>query len=576
MDVDTPSDVARRQAEAHPSSGRTVSMMATSAHGTSRRGHSVSPMMMSSPRNTMNTGSSGRASLMSFADMLSVNRMSVMRNPPHPGGSEGKDGGPGFSFAKGLLKPSSRVLYNQLQHQESSTPDLFQKTHSHRPDEVSPADAAPPPSAELTTLDFTKPSTPADIEAAVLALTESQQQSVQRLMCSPQMLSSSPRVFDTLSRLPNLSFLILGIEGGESSAAASGQAEDTWPNLEPLMECLKNLVCLDVSNCGMQDAHLQAIARSCKGLRALDVSYSPQVSTAGLVEFLKTCTSLEELDASACPQATSDELMSAIAGNCPLLTSLYLEYDAEWVKTVSSEEAARPPAGAVLSQAGLIVLAQGCTKLQMFNLAGQQVAPSDTKSSSGAAGNTAQEPQPPAPKAAQVAGDSEDELDDDDDPTNDGGLTGLTAIAMYCQELVILDLAGCEWLTDEGLVSLSQGLKDLASLQLSGCHQLTSASLSRLHTLFPKLSTDGEAGDDQQAPQCASPSEIKDSLAPLSDISNMGPAVADVGGSGKQGAGEAGAGGQWTGLMSFLSTRTSEVMLNSCKRPTRPHRDRGY
>ena len=46
---------------------------------------------------------------------------------------------------------------------------------------------------------------------------------------------------------------------------------------------------------------MQVIASSCPGLRALDVSYSPHITAAGLGQLLGACANLEELDISACP-----------------------------------------------------------------------------------------------------------------------------------------------------------------------------------------------------------------------------------------------------------------------------------
>ena len=64
----------------------------------------------------------------------------------------------------------------------------------------------------------------------------------------------------TLGGCPCLSFLTLSLDGYQpcsSSSSGSGVDEDLWDGLPRLMAALGHVVCLDVSECRMQDCNLQ-------------------------------------------------------------------------------------------------------------------------------------------------------------------------------------------------------------------------------------------------------------------------------------------------------------------------------
>lgn len=86
---------------------------------------------------------------------------------------------------------------------------------------------------------------------------------MQRLLCSPSILCASADSLNTLAACTNLSFLILSLDApsqactGPSAQEGRGMPADLWLGLEKLMAALPHVVCLDVSNCLMQDRHLQ-------------------------------------------------------------------------------------------------------------------------------------------------------------------------------------------------------------------------------------------------------------------------------------------------------------------------------
>ena len=86
---------------------------------------------------------------------------------------------------------------------------------------------------------------------------------MQRLLCSPSILCASADSLTTLAACTNLSFLILSLDApsqactGPAAQEGRGMPADLWLGLEKLMAALPHVVCLDVSNCLMQDRHLQ-------------------------------------------------------------------------------------------------------------------------------------------------------------------------------------------------------------------------------------------------------------------------------------------------------------------------------
>ncbi len=108
-------------------------------------------------------------------------------------------------------------------------------------------------------LDLLHLDSPSAVDAAILALTVPQRQQVQRLLCNPIILSACSEALDALSSCPNLSFLMLSLDGFGTAVSpeATTTATDFWPGIMKLMSALKYVVCLDMSKCLMQDRHLQ-------------------------------------------------------------------------------------------------------------------------------------------------------------------------------------------------------------------------------------------------------------------------------------------------------------------------------
>jgi len=279
-----------------------------------------------------------------------------------------------------------------------------------------------------------------------MGLSEAKRIAVQRLLCNPEILGAGKDCFAALQQCSSLGFLILSLQGypGARTAGLFGPP-DNWPGLGDLTNCLQHLVCLDISNCLMQDSHLQAISSSCHSLRALDISYSPHVTTAGVSTLLSCCTALEELDMSTCPAAVSDELMQVVAAHCPRLTSLYMEHDEEFAANDTQRGLGLSHA-AYLTHGGLRALAAGCRELQVLSVAGQEVRSDDSQ--------------------------------DQQVPTTSG--SGLSALLVSCSQLTSLDLSLCTWVTEPELAGICAHGKVLQSLALSGAEALTDSVAQQL------------------------------------------------------------------------------------------------
>lgn len=109
----------------------------------------------------------------------------------------------------------------------------------------------------------------------------------------------------------------------------------------------------------------QVISTCCTKLRALDLSYSPHITEAGLSPLVSACSELEELDISSCPSALSDQLLATLGQCCPTLSSLYLELE--------SGSANADECSTVSSQA-LAQLVSGCTQLSVSMVLNQHLS----------------------------------------------------------------------------------------------------------------------------------------------------------------------------------------------------------
>lgn len=79
-----------------------------------------------------------------------------------------------------------------------------------------------------------------------------------------------------------------------------------------------------MTNVGVTNSGLKAVAASCPSLRVLSLWNLPFVSDEGLIEIAKRCGKLEKLDLSQCPLIT-DKALVEIARSCPGLTSVTIE-----------------------------------------------------------------------------------------------------------------------------------------------------------------------------------------------------------------------------------------------------------
>ena len=80
--------------------------------------------------------------------------------------------------------------------------------------------------------------------------------------------------------------------------------------------CLKG--CVQVT-----DAGIEALAKNCTSLTAINLEWCQQVTDAGIEAFAKNCTSLTDIDLSGCRQVT-DAGIEALAKNCTSLTDINL------------------------------------------------------------------------------------------------------------------------------------------------------------------------------------------------------------------------------------------------------------
>ena len=166
--------------------------------------------------------------------------------------------------------------------------------------------------------------TGSEVDEIIASISDKQLRGVQRLLCNPSILLASQKSLQALSQCTLLGFLILSLP---KDCESSNPAWDVML-LTQLMASLPNLVCLDLSDCSISDENLRSISEAtcASQLRALDLSFSPQVSMAGVITLLASCPLLEELDLSACEGlGVTDETFKQIGMRCPLLTSLFIE-----------------------------------------------------------------------------------------------------------------------------------------------------------------------------------------------------------------------------------------------------------
>eukprot|EP00955_Chlamydomonas_euryale_P104768 365592-Chlamydomonas_euryale.AAC.16 len=303
---------------------------------------------------------------------------------------------------------------------------------------------------------------------------------VQRLLCNPRVLSASPESLAVLSRMPQLRFLILSLDGYEHGSGPDGDGDggseerlpgdlprdDVWAGLSSLVGVLRHVVCLDMSNCSIDDGHLGIIGSHCSGLRALDLSYSPRVSEGGVARLLAAAVQLEEVDLSMCPAALSDATLDTLARCCPQLSSLYLEMDA----AAAGAQLGGGAGEARVSAAALVRVAQGCRQLTVLSLAGLRMlverAPGDGSCAAAVS------------DFAAAAGRLESL-----DLTGCGWLVQpeeWRALACGCGALNTLCASGGAGLDDGAAAALGNGCRHLGSVTLQGCTALTDDGVSAM------------------------------------------------------------------------------------------------
>ena len=164
---------------------------------------------------------------------------------------------------------------------------------------------------------------------------------------------------------------------------------------------------LNLSGCGqLLGGCLVAVADSCSHLRCLNVSRCTQLQSWAYHKLLNCCTKLELLDVSS-TTFTNGEILT-LAQNVSTLTSLNVEDCPQ------------------LSDSGLTALIQQSPNLEALHLVRHQLA---------------------------------------------FRITDMTMLPLgqHCKMLQVLDVTGCEFLTDVGIGWLAGGCHHLTDLNLTGC-----------------------------------------------------------------------------------------------------------
>eukprot|EP01032_Pedospumella_encystans_P011990 gene11990-13904_t len=189
------------------------------------------------------------------------------------------------------------------------------------------------------------------------------------------------------------------------------------------------------------DLKVVALTYSLPKLQELYLHDSCELTALGIMYMAKTCKDLRKLDLSSCPDVT-DECLATIALNCPHLT--YLDCSM---------------GGRSLTDLGVILLAQGCTKLKLLKL---PFSDTITDASLFAIAHN-------CPRLENVSVINGHSITD----------AGIIAISTHCVHLKYLEL-GYNKFTDAVLVSLATHLPGLWELKLQVCETFTSAGIVAL------------------------------------------------------------------------------------------------
>eukprot|EP00899_Mesostigma_viride_P028492 jgi/Mesvir1/8828/Mv02729-RA.1 len=231
-----------------------------------------------------------------------------------------------------------------------------------------------------------------------------------------------------------------------------------WPlsrtglTLEGIAANCKGLTYLNLADCkGVTDAGIVALARSCRGLQALDISKS-QVGDEGVVAVARSCRGLRRLAVSYCKHV-SDDSAAQLGSRCKRLEQLFLDF------TVVTDESIIAVAGGCphlrrltvsehVTDDGMSAVARHCGRLEHLGVWGCMGVTNDS--------------------IMRIAENCQG-LTRLDAAYSDVGDEGLLVLAQMCGGLRRLDLSNTS-ITDEGLVDAVQaGLGRLEYLDVEAC-----------------------------------------------------------------------------------------------------------
>lgn len=350
-----------------------------------------------------------------------------------------------------------------------------------------------------------------EIDALIGRVPEKQLTGIQRLLCNPSILMASQQTFKALSQCQSLGFLILSLHPEDNDVSSLAWDEQ---RLASLLKSLPSLVCLDLSDCSISDKNLILIAQaSCSPqLRALDLSYSPQLSMMGVNVLLASCPLLEELDLSACEKLQiSDEAIKLIGQRCPLLSSLFVEAS-ETNKAMGR-----------LTMRSLTELVVNCKQLSVLFLTGLDLTFDPHEWGKFVANGS----------SLQSLG-----LSFEGSVFRDSDLENMT-LGLSGLHLSSLSLRGCSLLTNDGVASVLLNLPELSELSLLNCPAIDAEIL--------KEKVNHIKGEGFSL-------EVRSKQEERSEVAELDP------------AGSTAAAAPWSSLLSFLVTSASDLTISSAKK----------
>ena len=199
-----------------------------------------------------------------------------------------------------------------------------------------------------------------------------------------------------------------------------GCVQVTDAGIEALAKNCTSLTAINLEWCQqVTDAGIEALAKNCTSLTVINLAGSynnpSQVTDAGIEALAKSCTSLTEINLGNCNQVT-DAGIEALAKNCTSLTAINLEECQQ------------------VTDAGIEALAKNCTSLTGINLCScQQVTDA-----------------------------------------------GIEVLAKNCTSLTDINLCNCQQVTDAGIEALAKNCTSLTGINLYNCQQVSAGMKDRL------------------------------------------------------------------------------------------------